>query len=461
MSAILYDYLVLGGGSGGIASARRAAMYGAKVAVIEGSRLGGTCVNVGCVPKKVMWNTASIAESIHDAKSYGFDFKGVTPSFDWNAVKQKRDAYVKRLNGIYETNLGKDNIDIINGFASFVDNKTVKVGDQLYSGKHILIATGSKAVIPDVPGAKEFGVTSDGFFELEHLPKKVAIVGAGYIAVELAGIFNALGSSVSLIIRKGEVLRSFDSCIRDGVLNAYKDAGIDIISHANITEVKNLDPNGKKLSLSILNNELQTTTVKSDYESLIFAIGRDANTDRLGISNTDIKLNDKGYLITDEYQNTGVPGLYALGDICGIEMLTPAAIAAGRKLSERLFNGKADYKLDYQNIPSVIFSHPTAGSIGLAEHDAIAKYGKENIKIYQSKFVNMYFAMTDYKPKTHYKIVCHGPNEKVIGLHLFGLASDEILQGFGVAMKMGATKADFDSCVAIHPTAGEELVTMR
>ncbi|KAJ3273212.1 hypothetical protein HDV01_004714 [Terramyces sp. JEL0728] len=457
-----FDYLVLGGGSGGIASARRAAMYGAKVAVIENSRLGGTCVNVGCVPKKVMWNTASIAESLNEAASYGFDLKGVQPSFNWKMLKDKRDAYVKRLNGIYANNLGKDEVQVISGTASFVDNNTVKVGDELYSAKHILIATGSKAWIPNVPGAQEHGVTSDGFFELEHQPKRVAIAGAGYIAVELAGIFNALGSHVTLFIRQGEFLRTFDSSIREGIMEEYKNAGIEIVPHAAITEVKNFgSATEKKLSLTITNKDTLETYVKEDYESLVWAVGRDANTEALNLKATGVKLNGRGFLTTDEYQNTGAPGLYALGDICGIEMLTPAAIAAGRKLSERLFNNKPDSKLDYSNIPSVIFSHPTAGSVGLPEHEAIAKYGKENIKIYQSKFVNMHYSMLDHKPKTHYKIICLGKEEKVIGLHLFGKASDEILQGFGVAVKMGATKADFDSCVAIHPTAAEELVTMR
>ena len=239
--------------------------------------------------------------------------------------------------------------------------------------------------------------------------------------------------------------------------------GIEIVSCSAISKVENLSSNSlqKKLSLTVTNKDTLETLVKDGYETLIWAVGREANTHSLNIPSTGVKLNEQGFIITDEYQNTGVPNLYSLGDIGGIEMLTPVAIAAGRKLSERLFNNKPDSKLDYSLIPSVIFSHPTAGSIGLSEQAAIKKFGKENIKIYQSKFVNMYFSMMEHNQKTHYKIVCHGPEEKVIGLHLFGRGSDEILQGFGVAMKMGATKSDFDSCVAIHPTAAEELVTMR
>jgi glutathione reductase (NADPH) len=380
-----FDYLVLGAGSGGIASARRAASYGAKVAVVEGARLGGTCVNVGCVPKKVMWNTAHIAETLDEASSYGFNLSS-RPSFNWTMMKQKRDAYVKRLNGIYENNLSKDNIEIIKGFASFVDNKTVRVGDLDYTGDHILIATGSKAWIPEIPGAKEFGLTSDGFFDLNYLPKKVAIAGAGYIAVELAGIFNALGTSVSLFIRQKEFLRSFDVSIRECLLQEYKEAGIDVVFDSQILEISNSGNSlQKSLKLNVLNKSSLQTNSFEGYEEVIFAVGRSANTETLNLTSTNIKLSEDGNIVVDEYQNTSVSNVYALGDICGVSMLTPVAIAAGRKLSDRLFNNASNSKLDYKNIPSVIFSHPTVGSVGLAEHEAIAKYGEENLKIYKSK----------------------------------------------------------------------------
>ena len=456
MASRVYDYLVIGGGSGGIASARRAASYGAKVAVVEQSRLGGTCVNLGCVPKKVMWNTASIAEAIHESKHYGFDVK--FNGFNWSTLKQKRDAYILRLNGIYENNLKKDGIDLIRGTASFVDKNRIKVGNEVYEGKNILIVAGSRAWIPNIPGAKEFGVTSDGFFELEKQPKKVAIVGAGYIAVELAGVFKALGTDVSLYIRQKEVLKSFDNIIREGVMNEYKRQGINVVPFSGITQVDKVDGT---LQLSVINKDTLETTQASGYEHLIWAVGREANTDPLNLSVTGVPFKDDGFLKVNEYQETGVPGLYALGDICGVEMLTPVAIAAGRRLADRLFDGKQGSKLEYENIASVIFSHPTAGSVGLSEQAAIKKYGAENIKVYQSKFVNMYYSMMDHKPSTHYKLVCLLPTEQVIGLHLFGKDSDEILQGFAVAVKMGATKKDFDNTVAIHPTAGEELVTMR
>ncbi|KAJ3240709.1 hypothetical protein HDU81_002900 [Chytriomyces hyalinus] len=463
-AAKAYDYLVIGGGSGGIASARRAAMHGAKVAVIENNRWGGTCVNVGCVPKKIMWSAGSMAEMLHEAKGYGFDV--TNNGFNWEKLKAKRDAYIVRLNNIYTTNLGKDKIDLINGTAKFTDSKTVEVDGTSYTGKHILIAVGGRAWIPNIPGAKEFGMTSDGFFELNYLPKKVAVAGAGYIAVELAGIFHALGSDVTLIIRHEQFLRPFDDIIRDNIMDFYAKSGIKIVTCSSATKVENKGTDlQKNLSITYAKKSggAVSTEVLDGFEELIWAVGREANTESLNLTAAGVALQPNGFIKVDEFQNTSQEGIHALGDVCGVAQLTPVAIAAGRQLSERLFNGKTNAKLDYTNIPSVIFSHPTAGSVGLTEQEARAKY--PDVKIYKTKFVQMHYAMTEnygeHKPPTAYKIVCAGPNEKVVGLHLVGKASDEILQGFAVAVKMGATKADFDSTVAIHPVAAEEIVTMR
>jgi glutathione reductase (NADPH) len=326
-----------------------------------------------------MYNAASIREIIKDSKGYGFDveYKGL----NWATLKEKRDAYIKRLNGIYLNNLSKDGIEIINGTASFVDKNTIKVGDQTYQGTNILIAVGSKAWIPTIPGA-QLGMTSDGFFELEYLPKKVAIAGAGYIAIELAGIFNALGSEVSLFIRQSEFLRSFDSIIRQGVMQEYKDHGIEIVTNSAIQEIKLVD--GKKIMV-VKDKVSEQIKEYGGYEELIWAVGRDAYTEPLNLKPLGIEMKSDGFIKVDEYQHTSVPNIFALGDVCGVEMLTPVAIAAGRRLSDRLFNGAEGSKLDYENIPSAIFSHPTAGSIGLPEHVAIEKYGAENLKVYQSK----------------------------------------------------------------------------
>ncbi|KAJ3015419.1 UNVERIFIED_CONTAM: Glutathione reductase [Siphonaria sp. JEL0065] len=465
VAAKVYDYLVIGGGSGGIASARRAASYGAKVAVIENNRWGGTCVNVGCVPKKIMWTAGSMAEMLHEAKGYGFDVS--SKGFDWAKLKAKRDAYIVRLNGIYNNNLTKESVDQINGTATFVDNKTVEVDGNKYTARHILIAVGGRAWIPNIPGAKEFGITSDGFFELNYLPKKVALAGAGYIAVELAGIFQALGSDVTLFIRHETFLRTFDKDIRDTIFDSYKKQGVKIVPHTQATKIENHGTEtSKKLSVHYTTkNEAGETVpgILEGVEEFVWAVGREANTEPLNLGSTGVTLNKGGYIIANEYQDTVVEGIHALGDVCGIAQLTPVAIAAGRKLSDRLFGGKTGAKLDYTNIPSVIFSHPTAGSVGLTEEEARTKY--EQIKIYRTRFTQMHYAMTenygDNKPPTMYKLVCAGPEEKVVGLHIVGKASDEILQGFAVAVKMGATKADFDNCVAIHPVAAEELVTLR
>ncbi|KAI8094914.1 uncharacterized protein B0P05DRAFT_483667 [Gilbertella persicaria] len=460
----VYDYLVIGGGSGGLASARRASgIHGAKVALVEAQhRLGGTCVNVGCVPKKVMWNTASVAEALRDAQHYGFgdhsQFK-----FDWEAIKEKRDAYVKRLNGIYERNLGNDKVEHLQGFASFVNKDTVRVQQSEtesfeVQAKNILIATGGHPLIPDIPGA-HLGIDSDGFFDLEHQPKRVAVIGTGYIGIELAGIFNTLGTKTTVFSRTKHILRSFDSIIRDNLLKEMQSVGVDF---AFDSQVKALVREGDAGPITV-QYESDGKSASLEVDTVLWAVGRLPNIKKLNLEAAGIQLTEKGYIAVDEYQNTSTEHVYALGDACGRAELTPVAIAAGRKLSDRLFGGEQfkESKLDYENIPTVVFSHPTAGTVGLTEDEARAKYGDENIKVYTSKFINMYFSMLEHKEPTAYKLVCAGADEKVVGVHILGRGSDEILQGFGVAVRMGATKANFDACVAIHPTAAEELVTMR
>ncbi|ORZ15265.1 hypothetical protein BCR42DRAFT_416754 [Absidia repens] len=462
----VYDYLVIGGGSGGLASARRASgVHGASVALVEAQhRLGGTCVNVGCVPKKVMWNTASVAEALRDAKQYGYTDQDKPVSFDWNLIKQKRDAYVKRLNGIYERNLGNDQVDHIQGWASFLDKNTIRVqpaeGDPIQvSAKNILIAPGSHPVMPTIPGA-ELAINSDGFFDLEEQPKRVAVIGTGYIGIELAGIFHTLGSNTTVFSRTKHILRHFDPIIRDNLLTEMQSVGVDFAFDTKVKALKRVAGNDQEIEIEYETNG-NPATLRVDC--VLWATGRAPNVSNLNLAAADVQSTERGHVVVDEYQNTSVPGLYALGDVCGREELTPVAIAAGRKLADRLFGGPQfkESKLDYDNIPTVVFSHPTAGTLGLTEPQAREKYGDDNVKVYTSKFTNMYFAMLEHKEPTAYKLVVTGPEEKVVGVHLLGRGSDEILQGFGVAVRMGATKKDFDNCVAIHPTAAEELVTMR
>ena len=446
-----YDYIVIGGGSGGIASANRAAMHGAKVILFEGKEVGGTCVNVGCVPKKVMWYGAQVAETLHRyAGEYGFDV--TINKFDFATLKANRQAYIDRIHGSYERGFDSNGVERVYEYARFVDPHTVEVAGERYTAPHILIATGGHALYPNIPGS-EYGITSDGFFELDEVPKRTAVIGAGYIAVEVAGVLNALGSDTHLFVRKDRPLRTFDKDIVDVLVDELAKSGPTLHTHANATEVvKNADDS---LTISFDNGE--TITV----DCLIWAIGRAANTSGFGLEKTGVKLTEKGTIYSDEFENTSVPGIYALGDVTGKLDLTPVAVKAGRQLSERLFNNKADAKLDYTDVATVVFSHPVIGSVGLTEEKAIAKYGAENIKVYKSSFTPMYTALGDNRQPSTMKLVTLGEDEKIIGLHGIGYGVDEMIQGFSVAIKMGATKADFDNTVAIHPTGSEEFVTMR
>ncbi|HIF9530247.1 TPA: glutathione-disulfide reductase [Photobacterium damselae] len=446
-----FDYICIGGGSGGIASANRAAMYGAKVALIEAKALGGTCVNVGCVPKKVMWHGAQIAEAMHlYAKDYGFDVE--MKGLNWGKLVESREAYISRIHTSYETVLGNNKIEVINGFAQFVDAKTVEVDGEHYTADHILIAVGGRPSIPAIPGAIH-GIDSNGFFELKEQPKRAAVVGAGYIAVEIAGVLNGLGTDTHLFVRKESPLRSFDPMIIETLTEVMAAEGPTLHTHSVPKEV--VKEEDGTVTLYFENGESHNTDI------LIWAIGREPTTDAINLVAAGVETNNRGFIKVDEFQQTNVEGIYCVGDIMegGIE-LTPVAVKAGRQLSERLFNNKPNAKMDYALVPTVVFSHPPIGTIGLTEPEAIAQYGAENVKVYKSGFTAMYTAVTQHRQPCRMKLVCAGEDEKVVGLHGIGFGVDEMIQGFGVAMKMGATKADFDSVVAIHPTGSEEFVTM-
>ena len=446
-----FDYICIGGGSGGIASANRAAKHGKKVAIIEAKHMGGTCVNVGCVPKKIMWFGAQVAETIHRySPDYGFDV--TLNGFDWQTLVASREAYIKRIHGSYDNVLAKNKITVIKGFARFVDKNTVEVEGKQYTAQHILIATGGRPSLPNIPGA-ELGITSDGFFELNAQPKRVVVVGAGYIAVELAGMLHSLGSETHLVVRKHSPLRSFDPMLSETLVELMAEDGPTLHTHRTPEKLqKNADGS---LTLSFVSGE----TIEAD--SVIWAIGREPANDNIGLQNVGVELNERGYVAVDKYQNSNVPGIYAVGDNIGKVELTPVAVKAGRLLSERLFNNQSNAHMDYTLIPTVVFSHPAIGTLGLTEPEANGEYGKDNITVYNSSFGAMFTAVTRNRQLTRMKLICAGPEEKVVGLHGIGLGMDEILQGFAVAMKMGATKADFDACVAIHPTSAEEFVTLN
>ena len=446
-----YDIIAIGGGSGGSATMNRAAMHGAKAAVIEGNIIGGTCVNVGCVPKKVMWYGAQVSETLKNyAADYGYTI-GET-SFDFKTLRKNREAYIERSRQAFSNNFNRNGVDYIEGYARFVDKNTVEVNGEHIRAKHIVIATGSYAFVPNVPGS-ELGGTSDDVFAWEELPESVSIIGAGYIAVELAGVLHALGVKTDLFVRKGGPLRGFDQGIVEVLVEEMKKNGQPLHTHKVPQKLEKLDNGDIQIHFE------DGTTHTS--QKVIWAVGRKANVQQLNLEAAGVELTERGFIQVDEYQNTTTPGIYALGDVSGEKELTPVAIKAGRTLAERLFNSKTDAKMDYELIPTVVFSHPAIGSIGLTQEQAEAKYGTENIKVYQSTFAGMYSAITVHRQMTKLKLITLGEEEKVIGLHGIGEGIDEMIQGFAVAVKMGATKADFDATVAIHPTASEEFVTMR
>ena len=381
-----------------------------------------------------MFNAGTIAEALHDASGYCYSVSSDW-SFDWTKIKEKRDAYVKRLNGIYERNLGNSKITVLEGWGKLLGDGKVDVDGKVVSGKHILIATGGYPTVPDVPGA-DLGITSDGFFELEKQPKKVAVIGAGYIAVELAGILKALGSDVSQLIRNPSFLRTFDHTLQAALLEEMDKAGVDVVKSTSVKALEKSDSG----AITIVTTEDKRL---EGFDSVIWAIGRKPITDGIGLEAAGVEMEGQ-FIKVDKYQNTSASGVYAVGDVCGRFLLTPVAIAAGRRLSERLFNGKTDDHLVYEDIPTVVFSHPPIGTVGLTENEAKEKYGEDKLKIYNSKFTNMYHSMTERKTSSVYKLICVGEKEKIVGMHIIGIGSDEIMQGFGVAIKMGATKADFD-----------------
>ena len=445
-----YDIIAIGGGSGGIATMNRAGEHGAKAAVIEEKKLGGTCVNLGCVPKKIMWYGAQIAESFHHyGPDYGFTSSDV--QFDFAKLRQNREAYIDRARSSYDGSFKRNGVDLIEGRAHFIDSHTVSVNGELIRAKHIVIATGARPNIPTIPGA-ELGGSSDDVFAWEQLPESVAILGAGYIAVELAGVLHALGVKTNLFVRRDRPLRGFDSYVVEGLVNEMEKMGLPL--HTHKVPVK-LEESEQGITIHFKDGSSHTAS------QVIWATGRRPNVDGLELEKAGVTLNERGFIQVDEYQNTVVDGIYALGDVTGEKELTPVAIKAGRTLSERLFNGKVSAKMDYTTIPTVVFSHPAIGTVGLTEEEAIKEYGQDHIKVYKSSFASMYSAVTNHRQESRFKLITAGADEKVVGLHGLGYGVDEMIQGFAVAIKMGATKADFDATVAIHPTASEEFVTMR
>lgn len=448
MSQQHFDIIAMGGGSGGLAVAQRAAEYGARAAVIEQGRLGGTCVNAGCVPKKVLWNAAHIVEGARDAAGYGISLPEA--KVDWEDMRKRRDAYIVRLNGVYARNLEKRGVVHISGRATFQDAHTVMVGSNRYTADHIVVATGGQPLRPALPG-QELGLTSDEFFAMNSRPNRVAVIGSGYIAVEIAGVLNAFGSKVELVARGDTVLREFDTLVQSALMREMRSAGIEF--HLNtLTASLAQDAGGIHLT-SADGSRL------GGFDAVIWALGRQPSTADLQLERAGLRTDAQGFLRTDAYQQTTVASIYAIGDVTGRSALTPVAIAAGRRLADRLFNGQIDRHLDYSGIPTVVFSHPPVGTVGLTEAQARADHAHVEIKT--TAFVPMYYALTERRQRCEMKLVLAGAEQRVVGCHIVGDGADEMLQGFAVAMRMGATLKDFQNTVAIHPTNAEELVTMR
>ena len=448
MSQQHFDIIAMGGGSGGLAVAQRAAEYGARAAVIEQGRLGGTCVNAGCVPKKVLWNAAHIVEGARDAAGYGISLPEA--KVDWEDMRNRRDAYIVRLNGVYARNLEKRGVVHISGRATFQDAHTVMVGSNRYTADHIVVATGGQPLRPALPG-QELGLTSDEFFAMHSRPNRVAVIGSGYIAVEIAGVLNAFGSKVELVARGDTVLREFDTLVQSALMREMRSAGIEF--HLNtLTASLAQDAGGIHLT-SADGSRL------GGFDAVIWALGRQPSTADLQLERAGLRTDAQGFLRTDAYQQTTVASIYAIGDVTGRSALTPVAIAAGRRLADRLFNGQIDRHLDYSGIPTVVFSHPPVGTVGLTEAQARADHAHVEIKT--TAFVPMYYALTERRQRCEMKLVLAGAEQRVVGCHIVGDGADEMLQGFAVAMRMGATLKDFQNTVAIHPTNAEELVTMR
>ncbi|HEU0197909.1 MAG TPA: glutathione-disulfide reductase [Nevskiaceae bacterium] len=447
-----FDLVVLGGGSGGIATARRAASYGARVALVERARLGGTCVNVGCVPKKIMWYAAQLAEGLRDAPGYGFASSALesTVQHDWAALRARRDAYVARLNGIYATNLDRSQVKLLRGEGRLRDARTVEVDGERISAARILIATGGRPMPLAIPGG-ELAIDSDGFFALNQCPKRVAVVGAGYIAVELAGVLHALGAEVTLVVRGARLLRHFDTMLGDALLAACQADGLAVRFE---TRPQSIERGGGGLRMAVDRGPAVEVDV------VLAALGRQPNTADCGLDEAGVALDAKGYIAVDEWQETTVVGIAAVGDVTAAPALTPVAIAAGRRWADRVFGQQAGRKLSHENVPTVVFSHPPIGTVGLTEAAARERFG-DAVRVYTSRFKALYYGILERKGDTHMKLVCVGPEERVVGVHVIGMGADELLQGFAVAVRMGATKRDFDDTVAIHPTSAEELVTLR
>jgi glutathione reductase (NADPH) len=442
-----FDLFTIGAGSGGVASSRRAGSYGARVAICEDNRIGGTCVHRGCVPKKLLVYGAHFRHDLEDAAGYGWSLS--EPGFDWKKLQEAKDKELERLDGVYRRLLRDTGVKLIEGRGRLVDAHTVEVNGQRYTAKHILLATGSRPFLPEVPGI-EHAITSDGALNLKDLPRRVAIVGGGYIGVEFAGIFNALGARVMMLIRGDTVLRGFDADIRAMLTQEMRKKGIELRPETFIRDIEKRADG----TLSLLTRMGDTL----EADAVLFATGRVPNTKGIGLEEVGVRLNERGAVAVDEWSRTSVDNIYAVGDVTDRINLTPVAIAEGRALAETLFHDNP-MKMDHTGVASAVFSQPPVGTVGLSELEARERHGK--VDVYVSNFRPMKHTLSGRDERTMMKVVVERASGRVLGFHMVGADAPEIIQGLAVALKCGVTKKQLDSTVGIHPTAAEEFVTMR
>ena len=451
-----HDLFVIGGGSGGVRAARFAAQRGARVAMAESGRMGGTCVNVGCIPKKLYSYGAHYAEAFAESAGYGWQLPGA-PTLDWETLKANRAKEITRLNGIYEGLMTGAKVLRLHGHARLLDAHTVEValdggGTQRHSARHMLIATGGTPFVPDVPG-RELAITSDDMFDLPVFPKRLVVVGGGYIACEMASIFRGLGAQVTLLYRGAQILRGFDDEVRDFTADEMRKHGVDIRTHADVARIEALGA-ARRVHLK--------DGAAIDADAVLYATGRHANTAGLGLDALGVRQSASGAIEIDAHFATSVPGVYAIGDVVGRLELTPVALAEGMALVDHLFGpppGQAARTMDYAGIPTAVFTHPPIGTVGLTEQQAREQYGA--IQVFRSDFKPLKHTLSGGSERTLVKLIVDAASDRVVGLHMVGADAGEIVQGFAVALKCGATKAQFDATIGIHPTSAEEFVTLR
>ncbi len=445
-----YDLLVLGGGSGGVRAARMAAQRGVRVALVEAAALGGTCVNVGCIPKKLYSYAAGYAEAFEEAAGFGWTLS--EPRFDWAALKANRAREIARLNGIYRDLLKGAGVDIVEGWGQLADAHTLQVGTRRMTGRHILLATGGTPYLPELAG-RELALSSDQMFDLDPFPKRLVVVGGGYIACEFASIFRKLGAQVTQLQRGGRILSAFDHDISRFLASEMGKTGIDLRLDA---QVERIARRGGALHLTLADGTLL------DADAVLFATGRRPNTANIGLEALGVQLDDHGAVVVDAHYRSHVPSVHALGDISTRMPLTPVATAEAMALVDHLFGpmpGKAARSVSYDDIPTAVFTHPPVGTVGYTEAAARQKFGA--VTVYRTEFKPLKHTLSGSSERTLMKLVVDDATDRVVGLHMVGLDAGEIVQGFAVALRAGATKALFDSTIGIHPTAAEEFVTMR